>query len=198
RGARYVAGRTIADRLDALGDALADRSWRGIAYAYIAELDVAAHEHGWESDAWVRALEPVDGGVARLARGLGPREGLLVTADHGILDVPEHGRIVIDDGSPLWSGVEAIAGEHRLVHLHADAAADPAALAARWRDAVGAQAWVATRDEAIEANWFGEVDAVVRPRIGDVLVAARKAVAFYTEAAHAGSAGRMVGQHGSW
>ena len=38
----------------------------------------------------------------------------------------------------------------------------------------------------------------MRPRIGDVLVAARKAVAFYTEAAHAGSAGRMVGQHGSW
>ncbi len=42
RGARYVPGKTVEDRIDALGDALADRSWRGIAYAYLAELDMAA------------------------------------------------------------------------------------------------------------------------------------------------------------
>jgi len=198
RGARYVPGRTIEDRLDALGAALADRSWRGVAYAYIAELDVAAHEHGWASERWSAALERVDAGVAAIATGLGPDAGLLVTADHGVLDVPERGRIVIPDASELWEGVGALAGEHRLLHLHAAAGADPGELAGRWREAVDAQAWVATRHEAIEAGWFGSVDAAVRPRIGDVLVAARKAVAYYTEAAFAGSAGRMVGQHGSW
>jgi len=198
RGARYVPGRTIRDRLDALGDALQDRSWRGIAYAYIAELDVAAHERGWESDAWVGALEEVEAGVRRIAGVLGPKEGLLVTADHGVLDVPEHGRVVIEDGSPLWAGVAALAGEHRLLHLHAEESVDPAVLAGRWRDAVDDEAWVVTREEAIAAGWFGPVDPVVVPRIGDVLVAARKRVAYYTEKAFAGSAGRMVGQHGSW
>lgn len=198
RGARYVSGRSIHDRLDALGAALVDRSWRGIAYAYIAELDVAAHEHGWESDSWVHALEQVDAGVSRIVGTLGPREGLLVTADHGILDVPERGRVVIEDDSSLWRGVAALAGEHRLLHLHADDDIDPAELAARWLEVVGRQAWVATRPEAIAAGWFGLVDPVVVPRIGDVLIAARKSVAYYTEAAFAGSAGRMVGQHGSW
>lgn len=198
RGARYVPGRTIEDRLEALGEALADRSWRGVAYAYVAELDMAAHEHGWESDAWVRALERVDAAVARLLGGLGANAGLIVTADHGVLDVAGHGRVVIEDGSPLWAGVEALAGEHRLLHLHADAETEPVELAARWLDAVGSEAWVATQAEAIEAGWFGAVDPVVRPRIGDVLVAARKSVAYYTGTAFAGSAGRMVGQHGSW
>lgn len=198
RGARYVPGKTIEDRLEALGEALADPSWRGIAYAYIAELDMAAHEHGGESDVWVRALERVDAGVGRVLAQLGPRAGLIVTADHGVLDVPEHGRIVIEDESPLWVGVGALAGEHRLLHLHTEPDTDPDELAARWLDAVGSQAWVATRGEAIAAGWFGPVDPLVLPRIGDVLVAARKSVAYYTETAFAGSAGRMVGQHGSW
>lgn len=198
RGARYVPGRTIEQRLEALGDALADRSWSGIAYAYVAELDMAAHEHGWESEAWVHALERVDAAVAGVVAGLGPRAGLLVTADHGVLDVAERGRVVIADASPLWDGVAVLAGEHRLLHLHAAPGADPVALAARWHEAVGEEAWVATRQNAIDAGWFGPVDPAVAGRIGDVLVAARKSVAYYTEEAFAGRAGRMVGQHGSW
>lgn len=198
RGARYVPGRTIADRLDSLAAALADRSWRGIAYAYVAELDVAGHERGWQSDEWVAALEELDSGVTSLARGLGPREGLVVTADHGITDVPPSGRIVIEPDARQWTDVAAVAGEHRLVHLHADPDADPSEIAARWLDAYGDLAWVASRDEVIDAGWFGPVDPAVRPRIGDVLVAARKHVAFYSRPAFDGTAGWMVGQHGSW
>ena len=197
-GARYVAAPSIDGRLEALGTALADRSWRGIAYAYIPELDMAAHERGWESDAWIAALERTDAAVARLAATLGSGTGVLLTADHGILDVPEHRRLVVPDASPLWGGVRRLAGEHRLLHLHLDQEVDPATVAARWQDAFGSQAWIATRSEAIEAGWFGTVADEVRPRIGDVLVAARKAVAFYTEEDFAGHAGRMVGQHGSW
>jgi len=198
RGARYVGARSLEDRLTALGEALADRSWRGIAYCYLAELDMAGHDQGWQSDAWADALERIDAGVADLARGLGAGAGVLVTADHGMVDVPERGRLVVEDGSPLWAGVRRLAGEHRLLHLHADAGTSATELAERWRDAVGGESWVATRDEAIAAGWFGPVDPEVLPRIGDVLVATRKAVAYYTEAAIAGSAGRMVGQHGSW
>lgn len=198
RGADYVPARTIEDRFEAMGEALADRSWRGIAYLYVAELDMAAHDEGWESDAWASALERVDAAVTALTRRLDARTGAILTADHGIVDVAESRRIVIGDASPLWSGVRHVAGEHRLLHLHLEQDVDPAVVATAWLDARGADAWVATRHEAIDAGWFGEVDPAVLPRIGDVLVAARKAVAYYTESAFAGSAGRMVGQHGSW
>jgi plasmid replication initiation protein len=68
-------------------------------------------------------------------------------------------------------------------------------VAARWRDQEGRRAWVATRAEAIAAGWFGEVDAEVAPRIGDVLVAARDRVAYYVDPLDRGR--RMIGQHGS-
>jgi hypothetical protein len=69
------------------------------------------------------------------------------------------------------------------------------AVAARLRDALGSKAWVATRAEAIAADWFGPVDDAVLPRFGDVLVAARKNHAFYVDPDD--TARRMVGQHGS-
>src|SRR5690606_27058036 len=95
-------------------------------------------------------------------------------------------------------GVRFVAGEHRMLHLHLQAPAAATALAERWRTAEGSRAWVATRAEAIEAGWFGPVESAVLGRIGDVLVAARKAVAYYTTAQYATRAAVMVGQHGSW
>ena len=56
-------------------------------------------------------------------------------------------------------------------------------------------AWIATRTEAIEAGWFGQVAPEVLPRIGDVLVAARKRVAYYADPEDRGR--MMIGQHGS-
>jgi len=197
-GAQYVPGVTIEDRVDAAADVLADRSWRGIGYCYLAELDMAGHDAGWQSGDWVAALERVDAALGGLVASLDPSTGVIVTADHGMIDVPEHSRLAIPDDSGLWGGVAALAGEHRLLHLHVEPDMDPNVVAARWVDAEGGRSWVATRDEAIEAGWFGMVDPGVRERIGDVIVAARKDVAYYTETALAGSAGRMVGQHGSW
>jgi hypothetical protein len=54
---------------------------------------------------------------------------------------------------------------------------------------------VGTRDEAIAAGWFGPVDPEVLDRIGQVLVAARRPVAYYVDTDDRGR--RMVGQHGS-
>ncbi|MBO9578867.1 MAG: alkaline phosphatase family protein [Microbacteriaceae bacterium] len=197
-GAEYLPARTIEDRFEALERLLADRSWRGIVYCYVSELDKAAHEHGWQSDQWGNALERVDGAFARLAAAMPPRTGAVLTADHGMVDVPPHARVEVPNDSALWQGVAHLGGEHRLLHLYASPDADPAGLAARWAEAVGDDAWAGTRDEALAADWFGPVAPEVAPRIGDVLVAARRGVAYYTEAALAGSAGRMVGQHGSW
>ena len=94
--------------------------------------------------------------------------------------------------------VRFIAGEPRCLQLHVEPGTDVSALADRWRDAEGHRAWVATRSEAIEAGWFGDVRPEVLPRIGDILVAARKAIAYY-DGRLANPHGRaMVGQHGSW
>jgi predicted AlkP superfamily pyrophosphatase or phosphodiesterase len=192
RGAEFRGGRSIADRFALVRDEL-DRPGPRLVYLYVPELDVAGHAHGVESPPWTAALEELDGALAGLVPALGPRAGLVVTADHGMVDVvPEAHRIVPPE---LLAEIRHLAGEPRALQLHLEPGVDPHAHAQRWRDREGARAWVATRAEAIEAGLFGDVHPDVAPRIGDVLVLARKPVAYYADAAS--PARGMVGQHGS-
>jgi type I phosphodiesterase/nucleotide pyrophosphatase len=194
RGARYVGARTIEERLEAAFGALRTAG-RGVAYCYVPELDVAAHRDGWGAAAWTDLLERVDGAVRDAARALRPGETLLVTADHGMVDVPESAHVVLDDLG-LLAGVRHLAGEPRLVHVHLDPDAEPEEAAARWSEALGGAADVLDRRSAVEAGWFGKVAPEVLPRIGDLLVASRGRGAVYATAD--APARGMVGQHGAW
>lgn len=201
RGAGYHAGTSIAERVQLARGVLAGQE-RALGYLYLPELDKAAHAHGWESARWSAALEEADAGIRELIEGLGPRDGVLVTADHGVIDVPETGRLLLERGSELLEGVLHTAGEPRCLQLHLDPALGEDGrdrVLERWRTAESKRAWVVTREEAIEAGWFGPsvADAVVG-RIGDILVAARSRVVYYDERTATPQALRMVGQHGSW
>lgn len=193
RGATYIGAKAIEDRLDAAFGALR-AAGRGIAYCYVPELDVVAHRDGWASAEWTTLLERVDGAVRDAARDLRGGERLLVTADHGMVDVPRSAHVLLDERG-LLGDVRLLAGEPRLLHVHL--APQAVGGADRWREALGTAADVLTREEAVAAGWFGaEVAAAVAPRIGDLLVASRGRAAFYpTE--DVPSRG-MVGQHGAW
>jgi len=164
-----------------------------LVYYYVPDLDVAAHAHGVASAKWLAALEDLDAELAAVLGTLGPRDGVLLTADHGIVDVPQEAHRIAT--AELLDGVRLVAGEPRCLQLQLHAGVDADAVAERWRASEGKRAWVATRAEAVDAGWFGTVDAEVLPRIGELLVAARGAYAYYASADD--SSRRMVGQHGS-
>lgn len=198
RGADYVAAKTMAQRVEA-AEQLLRNGGRSLIYLYVPELDIAAHASGMHSDAWVSRLEELDAAIGALGRALRPREGAFLTADHGIIDVPTSAHIGFGDLRELVDGVRHVAGDPRCVQLHVEAGVDATALAEAWRASEGHRAWVATREEAIAAGWFGAlVEDAVRPRIGDVLVAARARVAYYDSSAAGIAARSMVGQHGSF
>ena len=67
----------------------------------------------------------------------------------------------------------ATIAEQRNDHALARAALTDDDVLATWREHLGDRADVLSRDEAIERGWFGPVTPQVRPRLGDVLVAAR-------------------------
>ncbi|TFC13849.1 alkaline phosphatase family protein [Cryobacterium algoritolerans] len=198
RGARYVAAESLADRF-AAARVLLDSEPRALIYLYIPELDMAAHAHGWESARWLAELEALDSAVARFAAGLKREEGLLITADHGVIDVPATRHVLFDTVPELVGGVRHIGGDPRCVQLYLEPrlADEATALADSWRKTEGERAWVFTRAEAVKAGLFGEVAPAVLPRIGDVIVAARKLVAYYDSREPNQSARQMVGQHGS-
>ena len=201
RGAEYVGADSMEGRVARVRE-LFDRGGRQIAYLYVPELDMTAHAKGWESDAWLVALEQLDSLMSALARSLHRGEGALITADHGILDVPRSSHVVFDAVPELTEGVELVGGEPRLVQLYLHPSAtedDRRGLAASWQREEGHRAWIATREEAVAAGWFGPtVDSDVADRIGDVLVAARGRVAYYDSSPEGVRGRTMIGQHGSF
>jgi len=200
RGADYRSGSSISDRVDVALEWLRSGA-SGIAYVYIPELDMTGHASGWESAEWTQRLETIDGAVRDIATALSAGDTLVVTADHGVLDIPEHSHIFVDAVPELLDGVRFLAGEPRCLQVHFEPDASDAQRARvldAWRAQESGRAWIATRDEAIAADWFGDVSADVAPRIGDFLVAARKDVAYYDSRTISPTAHGMIGQHGSW
>ena len=197
RGAAFVPAESIADRF-ATTRALLDREPRALVYLYVPELDQAAHAHGWQSDRWLRVLEELDAAVGPFLDRLRPREGALITADHGIVDVPAESQVLFDRVPELVAGVRHVAGEPRCLHLHLEPGADADALAEAWRASEGARAHVATRAEAVAADWYGPLRDGVAARVGDVVVATRALIAYYDGRPRDQGARRMVGQHGSF
>lgn len=199
RGAQYVPADRVADRFAAARSILNDNP-TALIYLYVAELDVAAHAHGWESDRWLAQLENLDSEVTRFAATLRSDEGLLLTADHGVIDVPSTRHVLFDTETVLVTGVRHVAGDPRCVQLYLEplqSAVTADTLADAWRASQGDRAWVYTRAEAVAAGLYGRVADEVLPRIGDVLVAARKSIAYYDSRPVNQKARGMIGQHGS-
>jgi len=120
---------------------------------------------------------------------------LHITADHGMVDVAPHDRIDVDEIPELRAGVALLGGEPRARHVYAETGAAPDVLAA-WREVLGARAWVASREEAVSAGWFGEVAEQMADRIGDVVAAPAgpwAMVATRTEPRESA----LIGMHGS-
>ncbi|MFJ6652370.1 alkaline phosphatase family protein [Microbacterium sp. NPDC091313] len=195
RGAEIVGVDSLTERVTVAADIAASHPG-ALVYLYAPDLDSAGHRYGWESDEWTAALEGVDTAVRRFSDALAPGTGALLTADHGMIDVAAHRRLLIGADSPLWDGVRLVGGEPRMLHLYAEPGSAGDVLAA-WSAAESARAWVLSRDEAVGAGLFGRVDREVLERIGDVVVAARAAVAYYDDREADKKAQRMVGQHGS-
>ena len=198
RGAQYRGADTIDERF-AEARRILDMTDRALVYLYIPELDQTAHAKGNESPEWTRFLEMVDARVGDFAQSLRRGEGMLVTADHGGLDVPARSHVMVDELPGLLDGVRHIAGEPRALQLHLEPGVSSDEVAGRWADVEGGRSWIMTRDEAVAGGVFGRaVDPRVSPRIGDVLVAARSRIAYYDGRAASQSGRKMIGQHGSF
>ncbi len=195
RGGRHLAVGDHAgadERIDAVKQAISGGQ-RSFVYLYEGDLDHTGHGQGVDSDAWRNVLTRIDHDLELLRAALPADTCILVTGDHGMVDVPAHRQIVMEDDPQLMAGVDQLAGEGRFRQLYS---AEPRAVAERWKSVLGDEAWVCTRNEALSAGWFGaDVEERVLPRIGDVLVAMRGDRAVMTRQ-YPGEM-NLVGQHGS-
>lgn len=192
RGVPFHGIESTHERLDVVIDVI-EADPRSMTYAYESRLDFTGHSKGCQSQEWRDMLTNIDTELAELRRELPQDCVLVVTADHGMIDLPAEGRFDIDSEPALLDGVTMLAGEARFRHLYTrSGAADE--VAARWRARFGDRVEVRTRDEAVE--WFGPMRPQVRGRIGDVVVAALGDFALFSSNEFAVEM-KMTGFHGS-
>ena len=196
RGAPYRGEDDLAARFRVAAERSAED--RTLTYVYVPELDKAGHADGSESPRWTSVLEAIDSAIGVLESSVARGTGIVVTADHGMLDIPHDAHVLLSGHRDVMSGVRHVAGEPRFLHLGLESGVEAEGVAARWTERFGDSSWVATRAEAIASGWFGaEVADEVLDRIGDVLVVPRKRIAFYDDRFGDDPGRGMVGQHGA-
>ncbi|QGN47682.1 alkaline phosphatase family protein [Micromonospora sp. WMMD558] len=163
---------------------------------YHPDLDRHGHLSGVDSVPWRIAAADVDRLLARLVDGLPPDAALLVTADHGQLDVPAGHRFDLDTDPRLRAGVAVVAGEPRVRYLHVGPGARDDVVAS-WSAVLGPAARVRTREEAVAAGWFGPVPEEHLSRIGDVVVVCNDTYAVLATRSEPPMASRLVAYHGA-
>lgn len=163
RGLPALPAKTADERVAAAGQAF-EQGARCV-YLYWGDIDKCGHHYGWTSQEWIEALEELDRAVADLKRTLPQGTLVVITADHGMVDVGE--RLDMDDFPELRRDVDVTAGEERAVQIYTD---KPEAVCERWANVLGERAVVLTKDSAVNAGLFGDVDEYARERAGDVFV----------------------------
>jgi hypothetical protein len=193
RGGDYIGADRVGERIAAVVGASAARP--SLTYVYDGDLDWTGHRWGVASSQWLQQLSMIDHEAEQLREALPADRRLVVVADHGMVDVPADARVDVADDADLQAGVALVGGEARFRHLYCRSGAVDDVVAA-WRARLGERAEVLTRSAAIARGWFGAVDPIVLPRLGDVLVACTGDTAVLASDTFPYE-GYLIGMHGS-
>ncbi|MBL6275706.1 alkaline phosphatase family protein [Micromonospora fiedleri] len=176
--------------------ALAAGTGPTLVSGYHPDVDRHGHLSGVDSVPWRTAVTDLDALLARLVDGLPSDAALLVTADHGQLNVPAEHRFDLDTDPRLTAGLQVVAGEPRVRYLHVVPGATEDVRAA-WSQVLGPAARVLTRDEAVATGWFGPVPEEHLRRIGDIVVVCNDTYAVLASRSESPMLSRLVGFHGA-
>lgn len=183
----------IEDRFQLARDILA-RGKSKVVYLYIPELDQTAHKFGSESDKWLALLELVDSQTKKLILGLPKFAGVVITADHGVIDVLEENHIFLDECEALKDKLLECAGDPRanFIYLKPGEQVDWDAVS-EW---LGNRGQLVTWQEAIKAGLYQfEVERFSYLAPDWILFAAKGYTAYHRDYAKPTSL-KMIGQHG--
>ena len=172
RGARACGWRSASSIAVQIRDLLKLR--HSFVYAYYDGVDKIAHERGF-GEYFDAELRQADRLVADILSVLVPGSVLLITADHGQVEVGTNTTALDSEVSAI---VTLQSGEGRFRWLHTR----PGLVDDLWvacNEHHGDAAWVMRRDELIDGGWFGpRVTDAARQRLGDVALIARTPTSF--------------------
>ena len=207
---RYLSGRCRARGYRSLKQAarrIRSRSRRlqrrgrrqaAVTFWYIPHYDTMCHEHGVAGRTARAVLRDLQGMLLELAAALPDTARMVLTADHGLIDLDRDQRVAIFDGDPLLDCLLTVpSGEGRTPHFHVQPGRGPE-LIERLADRCGGRMAVLSLDETEEMRLFGPepLSDQARRRFGDYVGVTLESlsVGYYKSADSMGL--RNIGIHG--
>lgn len=192
KGAEYIQAEKISERFSSLERVLGGPG-SSVTYLYVPELDQAAHKFGVSSDQWLHLLEELDMIVNRFIAKLPPEIGVILTADHGVLDVSLENHIYLDDFAWYESQVENTAGDPRCNFVYLKDSLMVESFIESAQECFGSSAFICTNKELADAGWLVDGRSKFAPDVyiiwNDVKVAYDRR---FSKPQHF----KMIGQHG--
>ncbi len=194
RAATFHGEHDIANRFAVAANLLGDATPK-IVFLYVPELDQIAHEWGCQSDKWLGGLEILDSLVRNFVVTLPSKVGLVITADHGVIDIPAGSHIYLDEVLPKET-FAFVGGDTRGLFLYLEDKMQTGLVLEQLRIRYQGDCWVLTPDNLVGSGYWDNLSKVTSV-LPDIILLARKKVALY----HRGFAKKksllMVGHHGS-
>lgn len=189
----YLSGDSVEERFERAIDEL--NKPRTFLYVYVPELDQLAHRYGCGSAQWLAGIEAVDAALAMFHQRLPKSAGALVTADHGVIDIPKERHIYLDEVLPEMD-LLAVGGDPRTPFIYLKDRLSCDAVRESLTKSLGDQIWITKTEELVSKGWLAPLSPVARKLEPDLILIPRGETVVYHRAFAKRKSLEMVGQHG--
>ena len=195
-GAVHHYAETFEERLQ-IARSISESEKGCLVYVYAPELDREAHRSGVGSSNWKDLLDQLNRAIQTTVSKLQPDVGLLVTADHGIIDVEPSDHIFIDDCPAVASSFVNVSGDPRAPYLYLLRPTELFEIKQQLVDFLSTRAFVVEPRELVEMGYWSATLLEEDDLVPDLVVVAREAFAIFHRDFAKKSSLQMVGHHGS-
>jgi len=191
--ASYISANSFHDRFSASLNALKVNN--SLTYLYFPELDQLAHRFGVKSMQWLSAIEELDSELAKFAAKLPATSGVVLTADHGVIDVSSHRHIYLDEFE-CFLDLEQIGGDPRVGFLYFKSGTNVARKTAEIDQAIGAICDVVSVSDLVGAGWLAKLSVQASKVAPDLVLLPKSDRVVYHRSFAKSRSLLMIGQHG--
>jgi len=191
--AQYLPAPSIEDRFKALLSELGKE--KTLAYLYVPELDQLAHRFGSNSQQWFAMVEQLDSEVAKFSEKLPKVAGSILTADHGVIDVPRESHVYLDEFDAM-EDVIMVGGDPRVGFLYFNQGVDLQAKRQALLEQLNGLAEIVSSEELVDSGWIAPLSKNARRVAPDLIVLPKFDRVVYDRRFAKKKSMEMVGQHG--
>jgi hypothetical protein len=190
---KYLPAKSFEERFVIARSELAKPG--SLIYLYIPELDQLAHRFGTTSQKWLNTIEELDSALGSFAKLLPKAAGAILTADHGVIDVPKTSHVYLDEFESMQD-LLMIGGDPRVGFAHFDSSVDIQRKRASIEVELGSLVDVASVQELVQAGWYQPLTATAENLAPDLILLPKgDRVIYHRDFARPKSL-EMIGQHG--